>query len=141
MYRKRRSIYLTSDQRKIDEEIITIFIEIFMKRNALLEIYRIKGDYRFMYFLSRKASLLAIGETSWLRVVASIVSSLEKSFSTHLMYIRDEQERQSFITDAYKFLNDVDKLKNQRPVVLDNLPPPFRIKLQPEPSSDSGSED
>jgi hypothetical protein len=136
MYRKKDSIYLTPDQQKIEEAILPYFAEIFFDKNALLEKYRFRGDYRFMYSLCRKASMLAIGEGSWEKTISSIVTSLTKSLTNYLLYLRDEKERKEYLQEAYKLILKVNNLKADRPAVLDNLPPPFRITLAKAQESD-----
>ena len=139
MYRTKDLIYLEPKQRQIKAEILDIFIEVFMARNALLEKYEFKVDSRFMYSLARKASLLAISEGSWEKTIQSIVLSLEKSLTSHLLYIRNEQERKDFFQEACTLIIKVDKLKEERPSILDNLPPPFRITLAKAQESQGNS--
>jgi hypothetical protein len=129
MYRTKDLIHLTPEQRQIKKEFFDTFVEIFIARNALLEKYSFRVDSRLMYSLAKKASLLAIGEGSWEKTISSIVTSLEKSLTNHLLYLRDENERREYLQDAYTLILEVNKLKDERPSVLDNLPPPFRITL------------
>ena len=141
MERNRDFPYMTPEQFKIKDEFIEVFFNIAHGRNSILQHYKITGNHSFLHTVSKKASFVAVGEISWERAIDSIVKSLERTFTNHLLYIWDKQERTNFINDAYEFIREVEKLKSQRPAVLDNLPPPFRIKLQPEPPNDTGSEE
>ena len=132
---------MTPEQFKIKDEFIEVFFDIAHGRNSILQHHKITGNHSFLRTVSKKASFVALGEISWERAIDSIVKSLERTFTNHLLYVWDEQERANFINDAYEFIREVEKLKSQRPAVLDNLPPPFRIKLQPEPPNDTGSEE
>ena len=141
MNRFRGNPYMTSEQSVISNEVHAVFLNILIGRDKILQSYEITGNHNFYFTLDKKASFVALGEVKWERAIDSIVKSLERSFTNHLLYMWDEEERVNFINDAYTFIREVDNLKSQRPAILDNLPPPFRIKLQPEPPNDTGSEE
>jgi hypothetical protein len=130
---------MTPEQQVVNDEIDKYFHSIYRLRKLLLEKYELEHNKNFMFTMIRKASLIAVSETTWEKAIDSTVKSLERTFTNRLLYILDSQDRGDFIAEAYELIAKVDALKLQRPSILDDLPPPVRIKLQPEPPKDSGS--
>jgi hypothetical protein len=134
-------VYMTPEQQVVNDEIYKYFLGIYHLRKLLLEKYELEHNENFRSTMTRKASLIAVSEITWESAIDSTVKSLERTFTIRLLYILDSQDRKDFIDEAYDLISKVHNLKSQKPAILDNLPPPFRIKLQPEPPNDSGSEE
>lgn len=132
---------MTPEQKVVNDEIYPYFRSIDGLCKLLLEKYELEHNKNFWITMVRKASLIAVSEITWESAIDSTVKSLERSFTNRLLYMLADEDRQNFIADAYDVLAKVQNLKSKKPVVLDNLPPPLRIKLQPKPSNDSSSED
>jgi hypothetical protein len=134
-------VYMTPEQQVVNDEIYRYFVSIYHLRKQLLEKYELEHNENFMSTMTRKASLIAVSEITWESAIDSTVKSLERTFTNRLLYILDNQDRKDFIDEAYDLISKVHNLKSKKPAILDNLPPPFRIKLQTEQPKDSGSEE
>jgi len=120
---------MTPEQQVVNDEIYKYFHGIYHLRKLLLEKYELEHNKNFQDTMLRKASLIAVSEVTWEKAIDSTVKSLERTFTNRLLYILDSQDRGDFIDEVYELLTKVDALKLQRPAILDDLPPPFRIKL------------
>lgn len=132
---------MTPEQQVVRSEVYPYFASINHAQKQLLDKYELEVSKTFPLTMTKKASLISVSEITWESAIDSTVKSLERTFTNRLLYILDSQDRKDFIDEAYDLISKVHYLKNLRPTILDNLPPPFRIKLQTEPSEESGSED
>ncbi len=126
-------IYMTPEQQVVRSEVYPYFASINHAQKQLLEKYELEVSKTFPLTMTKKASLISVSEITWESAIDSTVKSLERTFTNRLLYILDSQDRKDFIDEAYDLISKVHNLKNLRPTSLDNLPPPFRIKLQPDP--------
>jgi hypothetical protein len=120
---------MTPEQQVVHNEVFRYFNGIYHLRKLLLEKYELEHNKNFQDTMLRKASLIAVSEVTWEKAIDSTVKSLERTFTNRLLYILDSQDRGDFIDEVYELLTKVNALKLQRPAILDDLPPPFRIKL------------
>jgi len=74
---------MTPEQIVIQDEVHTVFLNIYIGRDRILHAYEITGNHNFFFTLGRKASYVALGEISWDRAIDSIVKSLERTFTNH----------------------------------------------------------